>query len=268
LSPHQALSFYDEIFKIQIGRAILIGLGLIGVALGAWLWPGFFEYRYAYIAPDFWQSVFRFWPAFLWGMGATGAGVTEEVWYRGVGVFYAMITLVIANWVVGAAGWIFIGIGGICIVLGVVSLFSEDVRDSGGLIVMPIAIAIVAAMMYGIVVFNHDVVYQVYTKLFYPVIDFVTFGLLKTVLYGEHPALLVMGMFAANFWFRNGHSYQGLFGWTNSWFMGCVFIYATLTHGLAVAVMVHILYNALISCVRYLVAKTKARTETGLREVA
>jgi hypothetical protein len=60
-----------------------------------------------------------------------------------------------------------------------------------------------------------------------------------------------MGMISANFWFRDGHKYQGLLGWTNSWWLGCVFIFATLTYGLPAAIAVHVILDITVDFTVY-----------------
>jgi hypothetical protein len=72
-----------------------------------------------------------------------------------------------------------------------------------------------------------------------------------SVLHGHAQPLLVMGMISANFWFRDGHKYQGLLGWTNSWWLGCVFIFATLTYGLPAAIAVHVILDITVDFTVY-----------------
>lgn len=224
-----------------------------------------------------------YWPAFAWAGGmsllgaftgaykstylydeeflqrgiisSVGAGVTEEAWYRAVGVFYAMVGLIVFNWLLGAVGWVFVGLSGLAIAFGfffLVAVFVKGEATLGTLLTILLGMTGSGLFMWGLLTYNHDPLYNIYEHLFYPIIDFTTFGLMERVWADNHQPFLVMGMFAANFTFRDGHKYLGVFGWTNSWFMGCVFIYATLTHGLWVAIVVHALYDILIDVIKYL----------------
>ncbi|HMO22056.1 MAG TPA: hypothetical protein PKC98_13950, partial [Candidatus Melainabacteria bacterium] len=59
-------------------------------------------------------------------------------------------------------------------------------------------------------------------------------------------------LISANSRFRDGHKYQGFLGWVNSWFLGMVFFYMTLTYGLVAAIAVHFLYDMIIFLVIYI----------------
>ncbi len=50
-------------------------------------------------------------------------------------------------------------------------------------------------------------------------------------------------MLAANAKFRDGHKYQGMLGWINSWFMGLYFFWLMFNYGLPAAIVVHIVYD-------------------------
>ena len=69
---------------------------------------------------------------------------------------------------------------------------------------------------------------------------------------------MVFGMISANIAFRDGHKYQGPFGLINSWYLGLVFLYATVNYGLWTAVCVHALYNTEIALIRYVMRKLRS----------
>lgn len=273
--------FYDAVQAGQLNRlgGILVG-GLI-VWVAGLFFPDFFQYRYLGIGPDFFGDIFRFWPFLAWGGGLTllialfgsysssafdeeflqrgivtsiGAGVTEEFWYRGVGVFFSMLVLVVSNFLFNTIGFILVMMLGVGVLILVGSFFAVEKIPPTFLNIAGRIFALVASgtMIWGFAIFGSDVVYKVYQHLFFPAIDFMTLGLLKPVLNGDHQLLLVMGMFSANIAFRDGHKYQGLFGWTNAWYAGCVFIFATLNYGIWVALVVHAVYDILIHVVVYL----------------
>lgn len=183
-----------------------------------------------------------------------GAGVTEELWYRGVGVFFSMLVLVVVNFFFNFAGFVAVIAISLGILVAVLSFFATEEIEPTVLNVVGRILAIIVAgiTIWGITTLGVDPVYKVYQYLFYPIIDFMTLGLMKPVLNGDHQLLLVMGMFSANIAFRDGHKYQGLFGWTNAWYAGCVFIFATLNYGIWVALVVHAVYDILIHVIVYL----------------
>lgn len=279
----ESREFYDHINEAQIERLGIIILGSLGVLIAGWIWPNFFQYRYLFLPDDFWFVVLSYWPAYAWAGGLTllgaivgafkstyffdeeflwrgiitsvGAGVTEEAWFRGVSVFYAMVGLIILNWFMSVVGWLFIGLSGLAIGFGlffIVALLVQGQATLGSLFKLFFGMGFSGVVMWGLLTYNHDPLYNIYEHIFYPIINFTTFGLMEPVWSENHQAFLVMGMVSANFTFRDGHKYLGLVGWTNSWFIGCVFMYATLVHGLWVAIVVHALYDILIVVLQYL----------------
>ncbi|HYD93469.1 MAG TPA: hypothetical protein VEB18_03400 [Candidatus Paceibacterota bacterium] len=291
-------TLYDEdeltlrIIASQFLLAGFIAVGLIGVAISEHFWPNFFQYRYFYVSPNFLEDVGRYWPLFAYagvfavltilagrnsdhrdgerfiiGIGTSvGAGVLEEGWYRWVGVFYSMLFLVLLNFLFSAFGWGIVVAAGIAILFTIASFFIGDVDLNPATVIGRILlIALFALAGWGVMAINHDPVYWVYLHIFVPVIDFATFGLMHSALHANHQPLLVMGLIAANFAFRDGHKYQGLYGWVNSWYIGCAMTYATLTYGLAVAVAVHALYDIIFDVAQYIAAK---RSMPRLRRIS
>ncbi len=90
--------------------------------------------------------------------------------------------------------------------------------------------------------------------IFRPLADFVTLHGLHDQLY--HPSGWAIGaaMLATNAFFRNGHKYQGWFGWINSWFLGMFFFWIMFRFGLPAAMLVHFSYNMVISLIVYVKA--------------
>lgn len=87
--------------------------------------------------------------------------------------------------------------------------------------------------------------------IFRPLADWTTLGGLHAQLY--HPATWAVGaaMLSANGFFRDGHKYQGPFGWINSWFCGMFFFWVMFSFGLPAAILIHFLYDLLIFFIRY-----------------
>jgi hypothetical protein len=90
-----------------------------------------------------------------------------------------------------------------------------------------------------------------YGHLLIPAMHLVSFGMLDPVLYAT-PLLFTAAMLSANVKFRNGHKYQGLFGFINSWLIGFYLIYVMLTQGLLIAIGVHMIYDIIIGVIKYL----------------
>ncbi len=84
-----------------------------------------------------------------------------------------------------------------------------------------------------------------------PVANFFTLGALAQYLDNRAMWSVGAGILMANAFFRDGHKYQGLLGWTNSWFLGMYFFYMMFTYGLPAAILVHFLYDMLIFAVVY-----------------
>ncbi|MEZ4490790.1 MAG: hypothetical protein R3F51_24700 [Cyanobacteriota/Melainabacteria group bacterium] len=85
-----------------------------------------------------------------------------------------------------------------------------------------------------------------------PVANFFTLGYLDQYLSNPEIWFVGAGLISANSRFRDGHKYQGFLGWVNSWFLGMVFFYMTLTYGLVAAIVVHFLYDMIIFLVIYI----------------
>ena len=96
---------------------------------------------------------------------------------------------------------------------------------------------------------------------FGPLADFFTLGRLHDWLY--HPAGWEVGsaILTANAAFRNGHKYQGLFGYVNSWFCGMYFFWLMFHFGLPVAILAHFVYDLLIFAVIYVDAAIERAQE-------
>jgi hypothetical protein len=84
------------------------------------------------------------------------------------------------------------------------------------------------------------------------IVNFTSLGFLEGYIF--HPGGWAVGasMVAANMFFRDGHRYQGIFGWSNSWFIGLYFFWFMFRFGLPAAIVLHFTYDFLIFLVIYL----------------
>lgn len=252
-----------------IGVLILAG---VGVAIFSSFFPTFFIYPY--LNWGGWESVWRFWPMFLWvtiitaffsrGRGllsprdnsallglsmisSTLAGIWEELGYRWIFICYAMISIVIMNWIFGAGiGWF------LTIVLGITTITLLVGKK------FPHAIsAAVGTYLAYLFAQNANLIYWFYENILMVIVHAITFGQMDSVFYSGHDKIFLFGAILANAWFRDGHKYQGWFGYTNSWFCGMALLYATVTYGLMTAVAIHVIYDVIYSIVVFLVRTTE-----------
>ncbi|MBX4189416.1 hypothetical protein KW785_02370 [Candidatus Parcubacteria bacterium] len=79
-----------------------------------------------------------------------------------------------------------------------------------------------------------------------PIVNFVTFGHLEHYIFNPAGWAVGASMIATNAFFRDGHDYQGIFGWLNSWCVGMFLFWIMFTYGLPAAIVIHFLYNFLI----------------------
>lgn len=79
-----------------------------------------------------------------------------------------------------------------------------------------------------------------------PIVNWTTFGYLEGYIFHPHHWAIGAGMLIANGLFRDGHTYQGLIGIVNSWFIGLFFFYMMFSYGLLAAILVHFLYDLII----------------------
>ncbi len=76
-----------------------------------------------------------------------------------------------------------------------------------------------------------------------PIANFTTLGYLEPYLFFEGSWAVGAAILSANAFFRDGHKYQGVFGWINSWFGGMLFFYLAFNYGLLSAIFIHFLYD-------------------------
>jgi len=62
-------------------------------------------------------------------------------------------------------------------------------------------------------------------------------------------------MVISNLTYRDGHKYQGLVGWINSWYVGLVLLSAMVHYGFFTALLIHLLYELEFIAVGYVFRK-------------
>ncbi len=78
-----------------------------------------------------------------------------------------------------------------------------------------------------------------------------TLGYLDNYLINKELWFVGASIITTNILFRDGHSYQGYFGWVNSWFTGIFYFWLTLNYGLLAAISTHSIYNIIVNFIPY-----------------
>jgi hypothetical protein len=115
-----------------------------------------------------------------------------------------------------------------------------------------IAMAKLGDYILGGFIFEHGLVWLLYSFVLSPIADFFTFGILHEQLSGADTWFVAAALLMANSQFRDGHKYQGLLGLVNSWFIGMYMFYLLFTYGLVAAIVVHLIYDLCIFAIEYL----------------
>ena len=174
------------------------------------------------------------------------AGFWEEIAFRGLFIFIAMIVFMLVNF---ALKWVILAVLIIIALWGIISLFSNKLWVFA-LILAALAYCLIS-WWYGFALGN-DPLYWFYQHVIFPVMSFISFGLLDSIIYNKNFSLLfIIAAMSANLRFRDGHKYQGPFGYINSWIIGYILLHAMMYHGLLVAIIIHAVYDILIGLVHF-----------------
>ncbi len=99
---------------------------------------------------------------------------------------------------------------------------------------------------------NINIVKWLYEHVTGPVANFFTLGQLEPLLFSSLGWAVGAAIIGSNGKFRNGHAYQGCFGYINSWFIGMFMFVLMFKFGLVAAIVVHFLYDLFIFIVLYI----------------
>jgi len=75
--------------------------------------------------------------------------------------------------------------------------------------------------------------------------DLTTMGNLHEWLFSPKGWAVGAAMLSTNSFFRDGHKYQGWFGYINSWFIGMFLFWIMFHYGLLAAILVHFVYDVI-----------------------
>ena len=257
--------------QMQIACLVLVFAAWNGIWLMNAFFSDFFAYPYFKLSLE-WEVLIGFWPLYLWcgvliafetffgekvysshldeqllGWGLLTGNMDalwEELGFRGAFICYGMLVVMMFNWLLGTALVWFLVCLFIIATIGVV--ISDDTPTPIALI--PAALAIGCFWTAG----TTDPWYWVYNTITMPLLNLVSLGSFTDILNPElHSPLFVMGGIVANVWFRDGHKYQGIVGYLDSWLIGFVLLYAMMTYGLLTAITLHAIWNTTIYLIRY-----------------
>lgn len=85
-----------------------------------------------------------------------------------------------------------------------------------------------------------------YVKVLGNIANFFTFGLMHDYIFNPLSWVIGASIITTNTLFRDGHAYQKLLGWINSWYCGMFLFFITLKYGLVAAIIIHFLYDLII----------------------
>jgi len=219
---------------------------------------------------DIWGSVLKYWYVFAWGVGlsiliplstgslakttkifalntltSTLAGIWEEIGYRGLFIFTSIISIMIFNFLFK---YIIIIIVAIIVIYIIIKMTEANILR---------AILLIGGVALCIWIAKANIIdnplYWFYENIMIPIWSFVSFGLLDPIIYHkDFSFLFIIGAMSANLKFRDGHKYQGLFGYINAWIIGYILLHAMMYYGLWVAIIIHAIYDILIGLTRFI----------------
>ena len=97
-----------------------------------------------------------------------------------------------------------------------------------------------------------ELIAWLHNNLLGPIANWFTLGYLEEWLFHDAGWFVGAALIVTNGMFRNGHEYQGIIGYTNSWFIGMFLFWMMFQYGLVAAIVAHVSYNALIVATVYL----------------
>lgn len=210
-------------FNIAYLGSAAFCLAIIGPVV--WMWPhlspfGFFEFWSLKV--PLWDAVLGAWPAYLFGIALNLRHLLPTNGYKdspgeilavgfGISLWAGVMEEVCFRWL------IFLGL----------------------IVLMP-----VADWILGGFVGLHLVqwIYEILSKI----ANYFTLGYLHQYLLNGYGWAVAAALMSANGRFRNGHGYQGIVGFTVSWFMGMYFFHVMFTYGLIAGIVIHFLYDFFI----------------------
>lgn len=230
--------YLEEKADNWIGSAVS---AFVVVGILVWIWPGLIEpftfFEFWSLKAPLWDIVIDSWPLYVWGVGASFAFMfLKDDWDCGnfgdllvSGFFKSLFAGVLEE----------IAFRWLLFFSAIISIFILDFLLLGFMGVHPIE--------------------WLYSHILGPVANFFTLGYLEPYLLNGYGWLVGAAMISSNGRFRNGHSYQGLFGLVNSWYAGMYLHWVVFNYGLLAAICIHFFYNFAIHTFVAVFAKRPGR---------
>lgn len=218
---HEEIDFEDFV-STHISMIVVIGGSFLLWMIVDFFWPDFFNPSGLLIRTnDILGAVAEIWPFFLYGLIMAFISLTE------VTEIYKKETILVKDAYLSVMA----------------GILEEVLYRCLFIFTSMVLIAILDLITFGLMLW-------LYRNLVFPIADILTLGLMHGTIYGP-PVLFMAGGLSANAAFRDGHKYQGLYGYISSWFVGMYLLYMMLTYGLVIAILAHMIYDLTFALVRY-----------------
>jgi len=212
------------------------------------------------VGSDFWTSVkagifeeisFR-WLLFLYMIFIFTAYEHLHGWFKDTAIISWAFSL---HWI-----WIVLIILGLNFVGGLSFAIAKD-KDVGRTPCLIFLVVGSAAFLVdaGITVM---ITKALYVQILIPFVNWITAGWLSTQL-TEYGWIVAAAIISSNWRFGSGHIYQGCVGFINSWVLGMLFFVVMFNFGLPLAILLHALYDILLTFIRYTDAALEAVTASN-----
>ncbi len=200
-------------------------LSFVILAVLIWLWPEaipFPLFELWAMKGSFSEAVWNAWPLYLWGIGVNLAFVA-----MGHTPDESPSEILVEGLIVSARAGFF------------EEIYFRWLSFMGGT-----ALIVAADYVFGGFMGLHFIKWT-YTVLS-EVANYATLKYLEPYLFNPWGWAFGAALMSVNVNFRDGHEYQGIFGWINSWFLGMYFFWVMFNYGLPAAIAIHFLYDFFI----------------------
>ena len=85
-----------------------------------------------------------------------------------------------------------------------------------------------------------------YMHIIGPLANFMTAGYVHDIIFHPNGWFIGAALISANSLFRDGHSYQGIIGWIDSWFFGMLMFFILFKYGLIACIILHFSFDMML----------------------
>ena len=192
-----------------------------------------------------WEALQFSWPLFVWAAGFTGT--------------VALVTRNSKTTNLYAEEDLKEGL-----VISLIAGITEEIEFRWLMFYIAIAATqLINGLFFGWWWFHFGVPEWFYVNVLGPVVNCATVGLIHDILFSPLGWFIGSAVLVTNKNFRNGHAYLGIIGFVNSWYIGFYWFAVMFGYGLFAAIVVHILYDALIFVIGYIDKVIERRQDTA-----